>query len=139
MTPEPASQVAEALSRVRPEKETLLTIGVFDGVHLGHQALLKELRSRAQERGMLSGVITFQSHPRRILQPSAKLAFLNGIEDRLRKIRDLGIDLVVAIPFTGETARIPAREFVSLLQKYLRMKGLVVGPDFALGRQREGN
>lgn len=139
MTPDPASQIAELLSRVKPERDSVLTIGVFDGVHLGHQALLRELRARAQQRGMLSGVITFQSHPRRVLQPSARLPFLNGVEDRLRKIRNLGIDLVVAIPFTGEIARLSAREFLAILQKYLNMKGLVVGPDFALGRKREGN
>ena len=139
MTPDPASQIAEVLSRVKPEKDSVLTIGVFDGVHLGHQTLLSELRNKSQQRGMLSGVVTFQSHPRRMLQPSAKLPFLNGVEDRLRKIRNLGIDLVVAIPFTSETASLTAREFVSILQKYLKMKGLVVGPDFALVKKREGN
>ncbi len=139
MTPDPASQLAEVLSRVKPEKDSLLTIGVFDGVHLGHQTLLSELHARARQREMLSGVVTFQSHPRRVLQPSNKLPFINGIEDRLEKIRSLGIDLVVAIPFTVETARLTAREFVALLLKYLKMKGLIVGPDFALGRKREGN
>lgn len=139
MTPTSASQITEVLSRIKPGKDSLLTVGVFDGVHLGHQILLSELKSRAQQQGLLSGVVTFQSHPRRLLQPSNKLPFLNDVDDRLEKIRNLGIDLVVAIPFTIETARLSARDFVALLQKYLKMKGLVVGPDFALGREREGN
>jgi riboflavin kinase/FMN adenylyltransferase len=139
MTHSSFSQVAEVLSRVKPRQDSLLTIGVFDGVHLGHQALLGQLKKKAAERSLASGVVTFQSHPRRVLQPSNKLPFLNDVEGRLEKIRGLGIDLVVAIPFTSETARISAYDFIALLRKYLRMKGLVIGPDFALGRKREGN
>jgi riboflavin kinase / FMN adenylyltransferase len=87
----------------------------------------------------LSGVITFSWHPRALLNPQAELPYLTSLEERIRLIKDLGIDHVIVLSFTTELSHLTAREFVTLLQQYLKMRGLVVGPDFALGKGREGN
>src|SRR4030043_901098 len=117
----------------------LITIGVFDGVHLGHQRLLTQLRDEARSKNWLSGVITFKSHPKVVLSGENKLLWLNDLETRISLIRNLGIDIIVALPFSSELARLTARMFVQLLKQHLKMRGLIIGPDFALGRNREGN
>ncbi|MEW6033957.1 MAG: bifunctional riboflavin kinase/FAD synthetase [Chloroflexota bacterium] len=127
------------LSKLTPERDTVLTIGVFDGVHLGHQFLIDTVKRRAAARRLLSGVITFECHPEEVLVPQCRLPWLSDTEERLEAIRGLGVDLVVALPFDREVAELGARQFLGLLQKHLRMKGLVVGPDFALGKGREGD
>lgn len=139
MTPPPALDIKKTLSAYSPVKDTVLTIGVFDGVHRGHQKLIGAVVASAKKRGLLSGVITFQSHPRKVLAHSKNLQFINDLDERLERIRSLGVDIVVAIPFSASIARLSAVDFVKLLQTELRMKGLVIGPDFALGHGREGN
>jgi riboflavin kinase/FMN adenylyltransferase len=132
-------QLDSDLSSFTPERETLLTIGVFDGVHLGHRYLIRKLTQRAAEGNFLSGVVTFNSNPKAVLSPRTKLARLTTLEERVRLLKSLGVDLVVPITFTTEVAALSAREFVLYLKKYLKLRGLVIGPNFALGRGREGN
>jgi len=132
-------RIEKELAEVRPQKETLLTIGVFDGVHLGHQRLLTHLRDEARRNGWLSGVVTFKSHPEVVLSTENKLLWLDDLETRVSLLRDLGIDVVVALSFSSELAQLTAREFVQLLKDHLKMRGLIIGPDFALGRGREGD
>ena len=122
-----------------PQRETVLTIGVFDGVHLGHQRLIDSLKREAATRDYLPGVVTFCPHPQQVLSPRTSLPQLTTLEERLRLIRELGIDLVVPLSFDQELAQLSARHFVALLQAHLKMRGLVIGPDFALGRNREGD
>jgi riboflavin kinase/FMN adenylyltransferase len=132
-------QIEKELAKVRPQKEMLLSIGVFDGVHLGHQRLLAHLRDEARQKNWLSGVVTFKSHPKVVLSGENKLLWLNDLETRISLLRSLGIDIVVALPFSSELAQLTARRFVQLLKDHLKMRGLIVGPDFALGRGREGD
>ncbi len=132
-------QVEEELALAAPDQDTLLTIGVFDGVHLGHRHLIAELVKQAEQQGLLPGVVTFRQHPQELVSPRTKLSFLTNIDERISLLKDEGVRLVVALPFTEDLARLSARQFISLLQKHLRMRGLVIGPDFALGRDREGN
>jgi riboflavin kinase / FMN adenylyltransferase len=132
-------QIAKELAKVKPQKEMLLTIGIFDGVHLGHQRLLTHLRDEARRKGRLSGVITFKSHPEAVLSKENQLLWLDDLETRVRLLRDVGIDVVVTLPFSPELAQLTARSFVQLLKDNLKMRGLIVGPDFALGRGREGD
>ena len=132
-------QLVSELSAFTPERETLLTIGVFDGVHLGHRHLIKKLTQQAAEGNFLSGVVTFSSNPKAVLSPQTKMARLTTIEERIGLLRKLGVDLVVPLTFTAEVAALSAREFVLYLKRYLKMRGLVIGPNFALGRGREGN
>ena len=132
-------RVEKELAGVRPQKEMLLSIGVFDGVHLGHQRLLTHLRDEARSKNWLSGVVTFKSHPKVVLSGENKLLWLNDLETRISLLRNLGIDIVVALSFSSELARLTARRFVQLLKEHLKMRGLIIGPDFALGRDREGD
>ena len=132
-------QLVSDLSKFTPERETLITIGVFDGVHLGHRHLIRKLIQRAAEGNFLSGVVTFNSNPKAVLSPRTKLARLTTLEERASLLKSLGVDLVIPITFTTEVAALSAREFVLYLKKYLKLRGLVIGPNFALGRGREGN
>jgi len=116
----------------------VFTIGVFDGVHLGHQSLLTCLTDKARKNGWLSGVITFKSHPETVLAATSQLPWLDDIENRIEQIKSLGIDIVVTLSFTPELRQLSAEEFVQLLQKHLRLRGLIIGPDFALGKDRQG-
>ena len=131
--------VEEELAAFSPEKDTLLTIGVFDGVHLGHRSLISELLKQAARRHLLSGVVTFRQHPEDMLSSGKKLPFLTDIATRIKLLQDEGVDFIVPLSFTTTLARLNARQFTSLLQKHLKMRGLVVGLDFALGKQREGD
>ena len=128
----------QELQKRAPPGDTFLTVGVFDGVHLGHQHLLRRLKEKAEQRKALPGVVTFRHHPLRVLSPGTPISYLVPLKVRKKLLGALGIPLVITVPFTGEVARISARGFLELLIRYLRMRGLVVGPDFALGRDREG-
>ena len=132
-------RIDEELSRASPSKDTLLTVGVFDGVHLGHRHLFSRLKQEARERGLSSGAVTFINHPRRVLYPEQPISYLSTSEERVRLIGELGLELVVPITFDLELSKLTARQYLERLQKHLRMRGLVVGPDFALGHQREGD
>ena len=127
------------LASAAPQRESLLTIGVFDGVHAGHRYLLNKLRQRAAEKNLLSGVVTFNPHSQSVIHPGKRLPWLNSLEDRIEAFRNLGIDIIAVLTFTPEVAQLRARDFMYLLKEYLKMEGIVVGPDFALGRGKEGN
>ena len=131
--------IKKELADFAPSKETIITMGVFDGVHIGHRYLIENVKRQAQKNELLSGVITFNCHPQSILHPDRESSWLNDAEEKVKLLQETGIDLVVVISFTPEVAQLSAREFTSLLKKYLKMHSLVVGPDFALGIEREGN
>jgi riboflavin kinase/FMN adenylyltransferase len=131
--------VEEELAKLSPNKDTLLTIGVFDGVHLGHQYLISQLKEHARQHNLLAGVVTFRQHPQEVLAPQTKLPFLTDLAERTRLLNNEGVDTIITLSFTPELAQLSAQEFVSLLKKHLSMRGIVIGPDFALGRNREGD
>lgn len=131
--------LSDELAVFQPDRDMLLTIGVFDGVHQGHKYLIARLVEKAREQRMLSGVITFRRHPREVLSPSLTLPRLTDPQQKVELLKQEGVDAVIALSFDSQMAEIGARDFVDLLQKHLRMRGLVVGPDFALGRNREGD
>ncbi len=131
--------IEQELANVTPQGETLLTIGVFDGVHAGHRYLLEELQERASRRNLLGGVVTFNPHPQSVLHPHNKLPWLTSLEDRVGVFRSLGISVVAVLTFTPKVAELSAREFISLLKRHLGMHGILVGPDFALGKSKAGN
>ncbi len=128
----------EELSEVHPPADTVLTIGVFDGVHRGHRHLIQQVRQEAKARGCLAGVVTFRNHPRLVLRPATPLTLLVTLEERLRLLQAQGLELVVPITFDLELSRVRARQFCAELQDRLRMRALVVGPTFVMGFQREG-
>ena len=132
-------QIEEELAGFSPKQDMLLTIGVFDGVHLGHKHLISQLNEHAKQQNLLAGVVTFRQHPQEVVPPQTKLPFLTDLAERTTLLKNEGIQAIIPLSFTYELAQLSARQFLTLLKKYLRMRGLVIGPDFALGRNREGN
>ena len=131
--------VEEELSRISPEKNTAITIGVFDGVHQGHKHLLSLLKEQAERQDLLTGVVTFRQHPEDVLFPKEKLPFLTDMKTRTELLKNEGVDFVVPLTFNIELARLKPQNFLALLQKHLKMKHLIVGTDFALGKGRVGD
>jgi riboflavin kinase / FMN adenylyltransferase len=116
-----------------------LTIGSFDGVHRGHQAIVRQLVSGAHSVEAPAVVLTFYPHPAYILGKRSEPLFLTTPEARVEYLRELRVDAVITHPFTLELAKMGAEEFVRILKEQLGMEQLLVGHDFALGRQREGD
>ena len=131
--------LAEDLARHRQARDSAVTIGVFDGVHRGHRSLVGRLVESARADGLSAGVVTFKNHPVTALRPGAQVSYLTDVAERTRLLRELGADFVAALRFDSELARLPARDFLQTLYDVLRMRRLVVGPDFAMGRDRDGN
>ena len=129
---------AQELARHTPGNRTLLTLGVFDGVHEGHLSLIETLKQEAHERSLLPGVVTFSPHPMEVLHPESSLPLLTSLEERIRLLNRAGVPLVVPLTFTSELSRYSPEEFVNLLLQYLLMSGLILGPDFSLGKDRTG-
>lgn len=129
----------EELGRAALGRDTAVAIGVFDGVHRGHRYLIGRMVERGRQEGLATMVVTFHPHPRLVVQPQTALTYLCGLEERIELLRALGVDSVAILSFTSELAQLSAREFVSLLVEELRMKLLVVGADFVLGRGREAD
>lgn len=119
---------------------TFLTIGNFDGVHIGHQALiLRAGELAAAADGGRTAILTFAPHPLTVLRPGVRLLELSTPSERLSVAASLGVNYGIIQPFTAEIAQMEARDFVALLKQHLGLAGLVVGPDFALGRNRGGD
>lgn len=120
-------------------RETVLTIGVFDGVHVGHQHLLKTVSSRARQIDACSAVITFDPHPQHVLAPGSPILLLTTLEDRVDLIGRQEIDTVAVLTFTKQVARMQPQEFMALVLQHFKLAELWVGPDFAMGYRRSGN
>jgi riboflavin kinase/FMN adenylyltransferase len=119
---------------------TVVTIGNFDGVHLGHRAILDRVRQRALELGGQAVAVTFNPHPIKVLRPEVNLPLLTTQDQKLKLLSDSGLDAVVVLPFSVEFAALPAREFVrQYFCERLRAREVVVGHDYCFGRGREGN
>ncbi|HWN83418.1 MAG TPA: riboflavin biosynthesis protein RibF, partial [Candidatus Udaeobacter sp.] len=116
------------------------TIGVFDGVHRGHQALLARVVAAARRLGGQSVVVTFNRHPLAVLAPERCPPAVVGPEERAALLESYGIDAVIALEFDGAVAGLSAREFLEqVLGTRYELRVLVIGPDFAMGRGRAGD
>ena len=127
------------LRRAALGRPTAATIGVFDGVHRGHQTVLKHVVESARSHGMASAAITFHPHPRQVLRPDLTTEYVTSLEDRLSLIMRTGLDGVATVSFTSEFAQTDAGDFVRMLVEEFNLALLVIGEDFALGRQRGGD
>jgi len=132
-------RVIHNLTHLHPDKPTVLTIGKFDGVHRGHEHLFRQLIGRARELGAQAAALILHPHPREVLRPGEPVRYLTSIEERIELLQALGLDLVVILPFTPELAATSAEDFLALLARHLWLVELWVGPDFALGRGRQGD
>ncbi len=131
-------RIQAELGQTPPGRGSALTVGVFDGVHLGHRRLLSELVAEASRSGLAAGVLTFRNHPTSVLRPDFDLRYLTTLESRVRLLESTGVDYVIPVTFDAELSRMGAPSFISMLRERLDMKALVVGPDFAMGHRRGG-
>ncbi len=131
-------QLLRELPAHPPRESALLTIGVFDGVHLGHRHLLERLREAAAREHAISAVLTFTNHPRTVIRPGDCVPYITSVKDRLELLKQQGVDLVIPLTFDEELSRLQAHEFVDLLRERVNMRGLVMGSSFAMGHQRKG-
>ena len=123
----------------RPFKKPCVTIGNFDGVHLGHQKLFSEVVQRARKNNGCSVVVTFDPHPLRVLRPGG-IKLISTIDQKIEQIDKAGIDILVIIPFDRAFASTSAEQFVqNILLKTIGMSELVVGYDYAFGKGRSGD
>ncbi len=124
----------------RSFKNPVLTIGNFDGVHVGHQRIFKRVREKAKEIGGDSIAYTFEPHPVQILKPEREPFLLLPVAERLRLIGELGIDVAICAPFTLEFASLTAEEFVrDILHNQIGVRQVFVGQNTTFGRNREGS
>ncbi len=122
------------------QRPTVLTLGVFDGLHLGHQLIMQTVVERAKAVNAVPTAITFDPHPRAVLHPETAPPLLQTLDQRLANFEVLGIEQAIVIPFTSEFASTPAEEFLSgILHDRLQAKEVYLGKGFAFGRSRGGN
>jgi riboflavin kinase/FMN adenylyltransferase len=126
------------LARIAPGRPSAVTIGVFDGVHRGHQHLVARLIERARAEDLAAVALTFNPHPRTVIRPGIAVTYLTSLEERVELLQALGLDAVGVLAFTSELAQLSPRDFLALLVDELQMRLLMIGPDFALGRNRAG-
>ena len=119
----------------------IVTIGNFDGVHLGHQSVFRRLVAEAHGKQRPAVVISFEPHPKMVLHPERRPFYLiTSPEEKIRHISNLGIDALILIPFTLDYARTTAEEFIrDVLWERLRIRKIIIGHDYTFGRGKEGN
>jgi riboflavin kinase/FMN adenylyltransferase len=128
----------DALTTAGIAGPSVVTIGTFDGVHLGHQHLVQTVARQARERKAVAVVLTFQPRPIEILKPEIPSSYLCSLETRIRLLRQAGADVVVPVTFTRELSLMSAFDFANVLVRYASMCMLVGGPDLAIGHGRQG-
>lgn len=119
----------------------VITQGTFDGVHLGHQKVLKQVVALAKSKKTKSLLITYHPHPRLVIEPNNQnLRMLSSIEEKAEAVYDLGVDYVLVLPFTTEFSLMSPKDFVAnILVKQLNVNTIVIGYDHRFGRHREGD
>jgi len=133
--------IIEDINKItKPYKNAVITIGNFDGVHLGHQALFHNLIEKAMALNGTSIAMTFEPHPIRVLKKNNHPPLITLYEQKAELIEKAGLDVLICIPFTQEFAAIPAKKFVeNILIKRIGIKAIAVGEDYTFGENREGN
>ena len=121
-------------------RPTVLTLGVFDGLHLGHQRIMKRVVERARAANAVATAITFDPHPRAVLHPASAPPLLQTLDQRLANLEVLGIEQAIVIPFSREFATQPAMDFLTdIIRDRLHAKEVYLGRGFAFGKDRGGN
>jgi riboflavin kinase/FMN adenylyltransferase len=123
----------------RQPTPAVLTIGSFDGVHLGHQTLVRSVVESARARGVAAVALTFEPSPRAVLRPELPLAYLTHLPQKLELLGSLGLDETIVVPFTRELSQVQAPDFITWLRQYVPFVEMWEGEGFALGHGRTGN
>ena len=130
----------QSISKYDKNQPAVITIGTFDGVHIGHKIILERLINDARIHNRVAAVLTFFPHPRMVLQKDTDLKLLNTIEEKERILEDLGIDYLIIQPFTKTFSRLSATAFVrDVLVNALHTKKVIIGYDHRFGRNRNAN
>jgi len=132
-------RVITDLGKAELERDSILTVGIFDGVHRGHRYLIERMVKRAKEKGLLAGAVTFDPHPYEILFPPEPILYLNTLEERIRLLGALGLDFLAVISFTPQVACTAAEAFIRSLYHHFRLQEIWVGQGFVFGYRREGD
>lgn len=134
-------RIFRGLEGIEKIKKPVITIGTFDGVHLGHQKIIENLISRAKDVGGESVLMTFSPHPRIVLFPdSHNLQLIQTEAEKMKKLATTGIENCIIFPFTFEFSRLSAMEFVrDILVNTIKIDTIIIGYDHQFGRNREGN
>jgi riboflavin kinase/FMN adenylyltransferase len=124
-----------------PFTRSVLTIGNFDGVHLGHQSLFNRVKETAKKINGTAIAMTFEPHPMKVLKPDGcPFPLITLYEQKIELISQLGLDVLIVIPFNNEFSKISARKFVQdILVKHVGVKSVIIGNDYCFGKKREGN
>ena len=132
--------VTDLAERPWPGQRAVITIGAYDGVHIGHRAVIEHVRERAAQLGALSTVVTFDRHPASVVRPESAPRLLTSNEQKMELLESTGIDAVVVVPFDAHQADESPEDFVErVLVGCLDTQVIVVGDDFHFGRHRDGN
>ncbi|TNF69691.1 MAG: FAD synthetase family protein, partial [Bacteroidetes bacterium] len=130
----------QGLSNYDNPQPSVVTIGTFDGVHIGHRKILERLIEEGRKQHLQSTLLTFFPHPRMVLQKDSQIKLLNTIEEKSAILSRLGLDCLVIQPFTLDFSRKSATEFVrEILVGKLRVKKIIIGYDHRFGRNRNAN
>ena len=133
-------KIFDNLQSYSPEKESILTIGTFDGVHIGHNKILKRLIQDSKKNNLSSLVMTFFPHPRMILNKSHEIKMIDTIDEKINLIEKTGLDNLIIHPFDNNFSKIRAKEFVEeILVKKLKIKEIIIGYDHKFGKDREAS
>jgi len=133
-------EIIHSLSKYNHTEKTVVTIGTFDGVHIGHQKILEQVVASAKKLGQKSVLLTFFPHPRMVLQKDASIALINTIDEKAKLLAKTGLDCLVIQPFSLEFSRLTALDFVrNILVNQLNVSKLIIGYDHHFGKNREGN
>jgi riboflavin kinase/FMN adenylyltransferase len=131
-------EIVSKISEVSENRPTFLAIGVFDGVHLGHQKLLQNMVNAALKEEARAAVLTFYPHPISVIQGRKDRLYLNSLDERVRLLAKQGLDLIITLPFTDELRHTRAELFIEKLCQYLGLNQ-IWGGAFSLGYNREGD
>ena len=130
----------QSISKYDKKQPTSITIGTFDGVHVGHKKILERLINDAKSVGLTAVVLTFFPHPRMVLQKDADIKLLNTIEEKIQILEQIGLDALIIHPFTIDFSRLTATEFVrDVLINTIGVKKVIIGYDHRFGRNRTAN
>ena len=133
-------KIFHSINEFHSDKKTIVTIGTFDGVHLGHAAILKKLTQNTQNETFESTVLTFFPHPRMVLQGKSDLKLLNTINEKIELLEKIGIDNLIIHLFDEKFAELNAEAFVStILVDHLRVQKIIIGYDHRFGKNRTAN
>jgi len=133
-------KVIQSIAAFNSSEKTIVTIGTFDGIHIGHQKILKNLIRTANNEGKKSVLLTFFPHPRMVLQKENKILLLNTIKEKSSLLEKMGLDYLIIHPFSREFSRLTALDFVrDILVNKLNTSRLIIGYDHHFGKNREGN